>query len=103
MGTDKSCGPPSFWGPLEAFEAFWWLLAPLGGFLGFPGASGVKWRGAQNHRVQLKKKPFFIDGTALFARGPFGAGGLPLALNPALPGPGVWCKMEGCAKPSIPV
>ena len=34
VGTDKSCGPPSFRGPFEAFEGFWWLLAPLGGFLG---------------------------------------------------------------------
>ena len=25
------------------------------GFLGFPGASGVKWSGAQNHRFQFKK------------------------------------------------
>ena len=47
MGTDKSCGPPSFSGPFEVFEAFWWLLAPLGGFLGlrFP-ARALVW-GAQ--------------------------------------------------------
>ena len=51
FGTDKSCGPHSFRGPFEAFEAFWWLLAPLGGFLGFPGASGVKWRGAQKKNI----------------------------------------------------
>ena len=50
-----------------AFEAFW-LLAPLGSFLGFPGASGV------NSNI---KKTFFIDGTdgtAPLARRPFGAG-----------------------------
>ena len=34
---------PSFSGPFEAFEAFWWLLAPLGGFLGvrFPARALV--------------------------------------------------------------
>ena len=57
MGTDKSCGPPSFRGPFEAFEAFWWLLAPLGGFLAFLALlASLKWRGAQNHQFQYKKK-----------------------------------------------
>ena len=55
MGTDKSCGPPSFSEPFEAFEAFWWLLAPLAWFGGALGrgvwASGalgrvLAWRGA---------------------------------------------------------
>ena len=67
---------------MKPFGGSWRLL---GGFLGFPGASGVKWRSAQNHRFQIKK--IFIDGTALFAWAPFGAEGLPLALNPN-PDPG---------------
>ena len=38
---------------LKPFGGSW-----LGGALGFPGASGVKWRGAQKHRFQLKKNIF---------------------------------------------
>ena len=78
MGTDKSCGPPSFRGPFEAFEAFWWLLAPLGGFLGFPGASGVKWRELSVPVLKKKHVSLMVRPSSPFV----GA-----ALGPA----GPWC------------
>ena len=98
MDTDKSCGPLSFSLPFEAFEAFWWLLAPLGGFLGpepSPG-SGVlarSWIGGWSGIVRGPLTPALGSGAlegGPLGGGPLGPGGGPCQGVPCLAAGAAW-------------